>query len=532
MFKKTAWKRDKLLVQISISLIMLIPIALLAYHLFYDDVQKGRAAEEAKNLQTAALTANYLDNFLDQITNSLSSAAGSGAIRRGDIEQIRTLLTDLHLSNPEVASFFLSDTQGNLLTTIPEQKPTPNIASRDYFAQALQGKGYISGPYRGLMSGEQIVICSVPYFQQNRVGGLIGATIPLSELTKKMSLIQPNDSSNFILLTRNGQFLTDPVPPLNLSLHDPTFQALFNGKSDSLVFTSPSTHSLELLSYVNLGKVPWIVGVIQPLAQWEAQQQHDLLLNGFLLFLVVLFVFTASHYVKLYRDRLEAEQVQKAEKLSLVGQLAAGMAHEIRNPLTAIKGFIQLIQSNKNQPVPELYLDTVLSELERIELIVSEMMVLAKPSPAKFIQVDLGQLISAVVNLLEPQARLKFAVINLTSQADLPLLEAQPNQLKQVFINLIKNSIESIPEQGTIDIDIKQKTPASLIVTITDNGIGIPAANIEKLGTPFFSTKDSGTGLGLMVSYRIIQNHQGEISVVSVPDYSTTFTLVLPLQQK
>lgn len=207
-------------------------------------------------------------------------------------------------------------------------------------------------------------------------------------------------------------------------------------------------------------------------------------------------------------ERKQTEELMlKSEKLSIAGQLAAGIAHEIRNPLTAIKGFLQLMKPTMEEN--EHYFEIVFSELSRIELILSELLMLAKPQQnAVKERVNLKKIISEVTALLETQANLKGIFIKTDYEHDSMYINGDQNQLKQVFINLIKNAVESMPDGGTVHI-IMTEDEYSVNVTVKDEGDGIPENVLKRIGEPFLTTKEKGTGLGLMVTFNLIKNHQG-----------------------
>lgn len=220
------------------------------------------------------------------------------------------------------------------------------------------------------------------------------------------------------------------------------------------------------------------------------------------------------------------ELLQNSEKLTLVGQLAAGIAHEIRNPLTALKGFLQLMQSGGVEK--QEYFSIMRSELTRIELIVSELLVLAKPHATFFQERDLRMLINHVVTLLDTEAIIKNVQIITYFDTEIPFIRCDENQLKQAFINFLKNGIEAMPFGGEIFIRVIRRDD-KVVVHFEDNGSGISEEQIPKLGEPFFTTKVSGTGLGLMISNRIIQNHQGDVQLSSRIGEGTTVEVTLPI---
>ncbi len=220
------------------------------------------------------------------------------------------------------------------------------------------------------------------------------------------------------------------------------------------------------------------------------------------------------------------EMMIKSEKLAIAGQLAVGVAHEIRNPLTSLKGFVHLMKNGESGNIK--YLDVMTSELNRIELIVSEMLVLAKPQAISFKMKDLNDIMQDVIALIEPQANMNNIEIDLKNDLQNVLVECDENQLKQVFINTLKNALEAMPNGGKINVWIKQMEDR-ILVRIVDYGCGIPKERMSKLGEPFYTTKEKGTGLGLMISHKIIENHQGCMNIDSEVDKGTVVDIMLPI---
>jgi PAS domain S-box-containing protein len=221
------------------------------------------------------------------------------------------------------------------------------------------------------------------------------------------------------------------------------------------------------------------------------------------------------------------EMLLKSEKLSLVGELAAGLAHEIRNPLTTIKGLVQVLQETTADK-KALYSDIILTEIDRINYIVSEFMVLAKPHAVYFNECNLTDILKKVIYLLEAEANLNnVVIINDIANEDVTL-HGEKNQLTQVFVNLFKNAMEALPNGGVIRVSTAVVND-KIKISIEDNGVGMSEEQVKRIGEPFYTTKAMGTGLGLMVSYKIIQNHKGSISVKSELNKGTTFDIMLPL---
>ncbi|WP_258234789.1 PAS domain S-box protein [Paenibacillus agaridevorans] len=228
------------------------------------------------------------------------------------------------------------------------------------------------------------------------------------------------------------------------------------------------------------------------------------------------------------RNRME-ELLRRSEKLTTVGQLAAGVAHEIRNPLTTLRGFLQLQQ--QSQKLSLSHVNLMLSELDRINLIVGEFLILAKPQATKFVTKDIRNVLNDVLVFLDSEAHLHNIVFRTVITEEECRISCEENQLKQVFINLLKNAIEAMPGGGSVHISIQRKGDR-IAISITDEGVGIPEEMISKIGDPFFTAKETGTGLGIMVSQRIITSHQGTMDIQSQVNVGTSVKVTLPALKK
>ena len=237
-------------------------------------------------------------------------------------------------------------------------------------------------------------------------------------------------------------------------------------------------------------------------------------------------------FVLLMKDitekKLTEEALLQSEKLSVIGELAAGVAHEIRNPVTVLQGFVQLLsQQNPKQEID--YYSIMKVELERINQITNEFMALAKPHAVIMNKQDIKKLIKEVTSFLESEALLHQVELNVHFNDTTPIfVKCEYNQIKQVLLNVIKNSIEAIPQSGgKIDLSLEE-SERHIGITIMDDGKGIPKDLVDKIGQPFFTTKETGTGLGLMVSMKIIENHGGSFSIKGLENKGTIVRIILP----
>jgi len=226
------------------------------------------------------------------------------------------------------------------------------------------------------------------------------------------------------------------------------------------------------------------------------------------------------------------QQVQRSDRLAMIGQIAAGTAHEIRNPLTSIKGFLQVLKKSLGEHGMEKefgYAQLMLSEIDRINDLVSEFLLLSKPKHTTLSRIDVAAVIREILPIINNEAILHGVAVEYRSELDLPPVVADRELLKQVFINLSKNGIEAMAaEGGTLTITEKaDKDEHRLNVYVQDTGPGIPPFLIDKIFDPFFTTKDEGTGLGLSVCQRIVHDLGGTLRVSS-KGYGTIFVVSIP----
>ncbi|MGG7620424.1 ATP-binding protein [Bacillus coreaensis] len=193
--------------------------------------------------------------------------------------------------------------------------------------------------------------------------------------------------------------------------------------------------------------------------------------------------------------------------------------------LEILRGFVQLFKGDQDQNV---YYDIVLSELDRINGIVGEFLFLSKPTTTAMQERDVRKLLSDVVTLIQTQTILSNIQIGMEYESNLPYVYCDENQLKQVFLNILKNATEAMPNGGTIELKVKKDKAKGVLIQIADQGVGIPKERIPTLGEPFYTTKEKGTGLGLMTCYKIIDNHKGQLQIESEVNQGTTVQIFLP----
>lgn len=247
---------------------------------------------------------------------------------------------------------------------------------------------------------------------------------------------------------------------------------------------------------------------------------------------------TCSGAVMVLRDlreikRLEAK-VRHSEKLAAIGKLAAGVAHEVRNPLSSIRGFARFLAHSLNdRPKEKEYAEIMVKEVDRINRVVNDLLTFARPLEPDLAPTDVAKLVEHAVRLIESDARLRNVTVdtNVSEDLDDPFLDA--NQMTQALLNLTLNALQEVGEQGTITIGAEKDETGSLLhLWVADDGPGISRDKIDKIFDPFFTTRETGTGLGLSIVHKIVENHGGEIRIDSplpTEDRGCRFTMILPV---
>lgn len=225
------------------------------------------------------------------------------------------------------------------------------------------------------------------------------------------------------------------------------------------------------------------------------------------------------------------EKTKYMEKLALAGEIAAGIAHEIRNPLTVVQGYIQLFSQNKEDLTPEqqqVY-NLILEELHRTNAIIADFLRFSRPDAPNITMISIHSIIESALSLFSGEATRQRIELNFKPDPQCPDLYLDKEQFMQVFLNLFANAIQAMPDGGTLTVNTRFDPKKELVeVFVSDSGKGIPKEMQEKVFTPFFTTRENGTGLGLSITQNIIKAHGGRIELESKEGRGATFMISLP----
>ena len=238
--------------------------------------------------------------------------------------------------------------------------------------------------------------------------------------------------------------------------------------------------------------------------------------------------------VLLFKDLTEVRtlrrEVARSQRLASVGRLAAGVAHEIRNPLSSIKGFATYFKERyPDRPEDQQTADIMIQEVDRLNRVVGQLLEFARPVSVKPKSISLQTLLDDSIKLIKDQAAEKGISIQTQNNTQVAEVRIDPDRIDQVLLNLYLNAIDSMEKGGELKVEIAGDGPRrNVVIKVSDTGRGISRENLSKIFEPYFTTKSTGTGLGLAIAHNIVEAMGGKITVESDTEAGTTFTIALP----
>lgn len=460
--------------------------------------------QTAKTKEMVNFQSSYIDRFIGE---ALASTETLGIVfeNKNSNEEIKNMLHSIHKKDDRFSGLYWANPNGDILVSTLDLDKKVNISYREYFQQALQTKRTVISPgHKGAITGRFIVTIATPVLESNEVKGVVLFSLRLDYLENVLKVLAPDEILRVI---------------------DSTGQ--------DLITTNLDSHSLDSdIIRTELTNVNWTVEAWPrtTLTNKKVFILNSVIFSGILLILTHI-LFLLGKYLLLRRQTIREREENELQKLELVGTLAASSAHEIKNPLTGVKGLIQLLSEKHKDPNDQFYFSVIQQEITRINDIVNEFLILGKPTADKRKSYDMNDIVKEVQPIIQSETNLYNLEFDLQlSETPLYIMCSNDN-IKQVVLNLSKNAIESMQaDGGKLSISI-QKEGQSCLLSITDTGVGIPKHILSKVYTPFFTNKDTGTGLGLVICKRIVNMYNGTIKIDSVEGKGTTVQVHLPLHE-
>ncbi|MDT3699305.1 MAG: ATP-binding protein [Thermincola sp.] len=527
--------KKSLQIKIITFLMVAVPIIIVSYVFIWENAGQRKTAEIEKNVSITTAFAQLIEKNLYDRRNTLINISHMLKLAEGRYATLEEILNSLKTQADE--NYYITDLHGQVLVASNYSRDKlPVIESNNlYYKQALQGKPVFTPLEISPFSGENVITIFTPVFSDNtngtsKVVGIIAGELPISYFKRTLDLAVIGKNGKMALADNKGNYvygkdIDNKTKPVVSNCY---FEA--QGRDQAVIERqSLGTKEINVFTMVRLKNFGWYAITVQPSADITNPGLIVLTKNVVILLLILAIIFIFWRYkVSLEHRNLLVEQ-QRAEKLALVGELAAGMAHEIRNPLTAVKGFIQILKGRDKYSEDKEILDLISGSVDHIEGIVRETLLLAKPQKIRETNIQLTKLVTETCKFMRTEAVLKGISLELQS-VDTPInVLGDEIHIKQVLVNIIKNAIEASADNGQIHISLEQTQRNSALIGVRDNGKGISPKELEKIGTPFFTTKASGTGLGLSVSKRIIEEHRGNFRIKSKVGKGTKVMIELPL---
>jgi signal transduction histidine kinase len=223
------------------------------------------------------------------------------------------------------------------------------------------------------------------------------------------------------------------------------------------------------------------------------------------------------------------EQLRRADRLSALGELSAGLAHEIRNPLGSIEGAVQILGRPKlPDETRREFTDLASNEVVRLKGLLTNFLEFARPQPPRIMATEIGSLLDSVAKLASETATMAGVAVRAESAEGLPAISVDPEQIKQVLLNLVINAVQATPNGGRICLRANREGDW-VRAEVEDEGVGIPSEDLERIFDPFFTTRSNGTGLGLSIAYQIVSQHGGHIATSRNLQRGMAFSVTLPV---
>ena len=507
-----------------------LPLALICYFYIYENINNRKAAEIDKNIMITKSSALFVEHEVNEKVADMVNMVSMPAFENFDGPTMQRIVDSF---KPDNQDYFVADKQGRIVTYTHKlnTRGLSHIKEKTYFRTALQGRVLISGQEKSFTADEYVVIICAPVFDNSRnIIGVVGNVLPINFFKNLLDPIKVGKTGFLSLVDGSGNFIYDKtVDNKRTLIHSACYE--YEMGKDLSVVERPGTRSgkMNIYTKIRLKSLGWYLVAFQPSSDITTPIIATVTRNLLSLGLLALTILVLWRYKASLEHRDQLIKSQNAEKLALVGELAAGMAHEIRNPLTTIKGFADLLKSKPKYKDDIEILDLLSGGVDHIEGIVRETLLLARPQKMEVGKVNLAALTEETFSFMKNEALLREINLELVRGDAALIVEGDELHLKQILINIIKNSLEATSAGGYVKIKLEKTDPKTAKIEIEDNGRGMAPEVLDKAGRPFFTTKPNGTGLGLSVCRRIIEEHKGSLNIESKPGRGTVVEISLPL---
>jgi two-component system, sporulation sensor kinase D len=484
-------------------IIVILPTIIIGLNYFYDILKENDIERKNNALWVASIYQKNWDQFISETVTSLNILSLSAEENMEIPKKMEPLLKKVNHNDPRYGGLYLLDDKGEMLTGTVSLRNEADFPKLSFIKEVIKSKDTIISDHEEILKNNQRIIgLATPVLDENhQLKAILVADLRIDYMRNLMKVLTPETK----LYVMNGG--KHAIIEMNVSYNDL--------KDHTHWVTSP------------MDRLPWNIKVkISDRNMKEIGKDFGQVL--FVILIIVHVLFLLLEYILLKRHTVKERQQNEVQKLELVGTLAASTAHEIRNPLTGVKGLIQLLSEKYTEPEDRYYFDVINSELKRINEIVSEFLILGKPTVQMNDKVNITKTLHELKPLIVSEGN-SHNVECIWQFPDEPVMvQCVKDQIKQVILNITKNAFDSFESSGTLKIKLHTlKNMCKL--EIVDSGKGIPKEELEKIFLPFYTSKETGTGLGLVICKRITNSFGGTIHVESKEAIGTTVKITLPL---
>jgi len=472
--------------------------------LYYKEaVENDKAQRTNDALWVASIHQKSWDQLIGETVTSLDMIALMAETVIDSPTKILPLLQSTHMKDPRYGGIYLLGQDGKVITGSNANLIGADFSSNEYIKEIIKSQDIIiSNHLEKFENGHKVIGIGEPVIDNNgKLAFILVAHLRVDYIQNIMRLLTPD--AKLSIVNPDGTMMMD----INMD---------GSAKMDE-------TNSISL----PIDRLPWSIKVEVP-KRSLAEINKNILYFAVLMLFVCHILFLFIKYLMLRRKAKRVIKENELQKLELVGTLAASTAHEIRNPLTGIKGLVQLLSEKYTNTQDQYYFSVINDEVNRINEIVSEFLILGKPTAQKTECIDIRSVFTELEPLIQSEANLNNVDYDTKLPAGPIYVDCTKDQLKQVLLNLTKNALEAMQGGGQLSVTLKRSANKCQI-EIIDTGIGIPEEKIHKIFEPFYTSKDLGTGLGLVVCKRIIESFGGEIKIESEVNKGTNVNIFLPI---
>lgn len=508
---------------------ILIPFLFITQQLLLGDKKNIENQICFESLLKAQENKSIVEEYLNGKIKILKYWTSTYDFKNKDYEKINFYLNYFIEHCPENDIIFLNDEEGSIVSYFSKDNQQNKMVREniDFIKNKL--------PFNSLKEGiiltkvgedPSFILISIPWYDKSdKVIGIVYLAFETENLNKLLetdnlysSFI--TDDKGLILASNNTEFQNEKFAEL---------QSILKTEKNIAITESPRDGRKKIYSYLPIKNSNWLIINTQP----YSVVKNKLFFLKFKSIGISLLIFIISYlflyfYLKI-QNKNKFINLLERERLNSITELAACFAHELRNPLVAIKGFIQLEKYKKNSTLGQEKLNLILDEISTIETLINDFLKLSQESNYEIKEFNLADIVTDVYNFKSIMAEIRNSTITLNISSDNIKMQGDPKLIHQLIINLIQNSLEAITEKGEIRIKLTKENNWAKLV-IWDNGVGIPDKVLRKIGKPFNTTKHHKTGLGLAICEKIIKFHDGHWKITSNKNVGTSIAINLPLK--